>query len=65
MTLRKESLMNTNQFPVQYRTIAALVSASLLLGGCATFSKDGGFGNVQQTTQQHIKQEIPSPKTKY
>ncbi len=64
MTLRKESLMNTNQFPVQYRTIAALVSASLLLGGCATFSKDGGFGNVQQTTQQHIKQEIAWPKTK-
>ncbi len=56
--------MNTNQFPVQYRTIAALVSASLLLGGCATFSKDGGFGNVQQTTQQHIKQEIAWPKTK-
>ncbi len=56
--------MNTNQFPVQYRTIAVLVSASLLLGGCATFSKDGGFGNVQQTTQQHIKQEIAWPKTK-
>lgn len=56
--------MNTNQFPVQYRTIAALVSASLLLGGCATFSKDGGFGNLQQTTQQHIKQEIAWPKTK-
>ena len=56
--------MNTNQFPVQYRTIAALVSASLFLGGCATFSKDGGFGNVQQTTQQHIKQEIAWPKTK-
>ena len=56
--------MNINQSPVQYRTIAALVSASLLLGGCATFSKDGGFGNVQQTTQQHIKQEIAWPKTK-
>lgn len=56
--------MNINQFPVQYRTMAALVGASLFLGGCATFSKDGGFGNVQQTTQQHIKQEIAWPKTK-
>jgi len=56
--------MNINQFPMQYRKITVLVSASLLLGGCATFSKDGGFANVQQTTQQHIKQEIAWPKTK-
>jgi len=56
--------MNINRFPIRYRTLSALVSASLLLGGCATFSKDGGFGNVQQTTQQHIKQEIAWAKTK-
>lgn len=55
--------MNTNELAMQYRTIAALVSASLLLGGCATFSKDGGFGNMQKTAQQHIKQEIVWPKT--
>ncbi|OYY49557.1 MAG: RND transporter [Methylophilaceae bacterium 17-44-8] len=40
-----------------------LVTA-LLLSGCATFSKDGGFDNVKQTTQQHINQEIVWPKSK-
>jgi outer membrane protein TolC len=30
---------------------------SLLLAGCATFSADGGFGNVEKTTQNYIKQK--------
>ena len=56
--------MNTNtQNIMNSRTLMALVSASFVLGGCATFSKDGGFGGVQQTTQQHIKQEVVWPKT--
>lgn len=56
--------MNTNtQNIMNSRTLMALVSASFVLGGCATFSKDGGLGGVQQTTQQHIKQEVVWPKT--
>lgn len=55
--------MSINLYPIKLHTTTAILSASLLLGGCATFSKDGGFGNVQQTTQQHIKQEIAWPKS--
>ena len=46
-----------------YLHLMPLMTA-LLLSGCATFSKDGGFDNVKQTTQQHIKQEIVWPKNK-
>lgn len=56
--------MYTHKRPMKYYTVTALISATVLLGGCATFSTDAGFGNVQQTTQQHIKQEIVWPKTK-
>jgi len=44
-----------------YPPFVTLVTA-LLLSGCATFSKDGGFDNVKQITQQHVKQEIAWPK---
>ena len=40
-----------------------LVSASLALSGCATFSQDGGLDSVKEATQQHIKQEVAWPKT--
>ncbi|HQN64567.1 MAG TPA: TolC family protein [Methylophilus sp.] len=30
---------------------------SFLLAGCATFSQDAGFGEVQNTTQQYIRQK--------
>ena len=29
----------------------------LILSGCATFSADGGFGTVEKSTQQYIKQK--------
>jgi outer membrane protein TolC len=37
------------------RLIAA--AAALALGGCASFSPDGGFGAVQQATRPHLAQE--------
>jgi len=40
-----------------------LLACSLALGGCATFSKDGGLDGVKSLAQQHIKQEIVWPKT--
>jgi outer membrane protein TolC len=42
-----------------------LLIMGLLLSGCATFSKDGGFSNVKQVTQEHIKQEIVWPKSSH
>lgn len=56
--------MNTNiSNSMKQRTLVTLIASAFVLGGCATFSKDGGFGNVQQITQQHIKQEVVWPKT--
>ena len=57
--------MNTNTPHAAFksRTLIALVSASFVLGGCATFSKDGGFGAVQDTAKKHVKQEVVWPKT--
>lgn len=56
--------MNTNiPHAIKNRTLIALIGSALVLGGCATFSKDGGFGSVQETTQKHIKQEVIWPKT--
>jgi outer membrane protein TolC len=37
------------------KSLAILMS--LLLAGCATFSADGGFGVVEKSTQQYIKQK--------
>lgn len=56
--------MNTNiPNAMKHRTLVALIGSAFILGGCATFSKDGGFGSVQEATQQHIKQEVVWPKT--
>lgn len=54
---------NTPHTAFKSRTVIVLISASIALGGCATFSKDGGFGAVQDTAQKHIKQEVVWPKT--
>ena len=40
-----------------------LLASSIALGGCATFSKDGGLDGVKSLTQQHIRQEVAWPKT--
>lgn len=36
--------------------LAATALASLVLAGCASFSRDGGFGNVEQLTKERIGQ---------
>jgi outer membrane protein TolC len=65
MMMKKENRMNTNSqhAAIKSRTLIAIISASFAFGGCATFSKDGGFGAVQDTAQKHIKQEVVWPKT--
>ncbi|OQW68709.1 MAG: RND transporter [Proteobacteria bacterium ST_bin12] len=54
---------NLKHVDFKYRTLTVLIIASFALGGCATFSKDGGFSGVQENTQKHIKQEVVWPKT--
>jgi outer membrane protein TolC len=41
----------------------AVLSLSLTLAGCASFSKDGGIDGVKASAAQHIKQELVWPKT--
>lgn len=57
--------MSTNTLHAAFksRTLIVFISASFALGGCATFSKDGGFGAVRDTAQKHIKQDMVWPKT--
>ncbi len=54
---------NLKHVDFKYRTLTVLIIASFALGGCAIFSKDGGFSGVQENTQKHIKQEVVWPKT--
>ncbi|PPC79872.1 MAG: RND transporter, partial [Methylotenera sp.] len=54
--------MSTNIGIFRARSVI-LVAVSLLLGGCATFSKDGGMDEVQKQTQPHLKQEYEWAKT--
>ena len=54
---------NIHHAAIKSRSLIALVSASFVLSGCATYSKDGGFGAVQEATKKHIKQDVVWPKT--
>jgi hypothetical protein len=40
-----------------------ILGVGLIVGGCSSFSPDGGFGNVKQATQAQIPQEIVWQKT--
>jgi len=44
-------------FPVPRTLVLAALSA-MLLGGCASFSADGGFGAVQSATQSRIQKDV-------
>ncbi|WP_229008770.1 TolC family protein [Methylophilus sp. Leaf408] len=54
--------MSTNIGNLRARS-AILVAVSLLLSGCATFTKDGGMNEVQKQTQPHLKQDYEWAKT--
>ena len=36
----------------------ATIAGLLLLGGCATFSRDGGFGAVESITKERLNKEV-------
>lgn len=38
--------------------VACAVFALTVLAGCATFSNDGGFGTIQQTTKERLDKEV-------
>ena len=40
------------------RTLVLAVLSAAVLGGCASFSPDGGFGAVQSATQSHIQKDV-------
>ena len=51
----------SSNFPRKLRNSAKrtlFVIALTSLAGCATFSKDGGFGSVEQTTQERLGKEV-------
>ena len=48
--------MNTRPFPPRGLVLAVLSVA--LLGGCASFSRDGGFDAIQSATRPHIPQDV-------
>ncbi len=45
------------------RTIAVFALSVVLLGGCATFSKDGGFDTVRQVTQDRTGKSVQAIHT--
>ncbi|HET9463686.1 MAG TPA: RND transporter, partial [Thiobacillus sp.] len=48
--------MNTMPFPA--RALALAVVSAALLGGCASFSPDGGFDAVQSATRSQIEKDV-------
>jgi len=48
--------MNTNPFTP--RTLVLAVLSATLLGGCASFSEDGGFDAIRSATQPHLQQDV-------
>lgn len=48
--------MNTHPFTPRTLTLAALSAA--LLGGCASFSPDGGFDAIQTATRSHLQKDV-------
>src|SRR4030067_3453252 len=38
--------------------VIAMALGVMVLGGCATFSKDGGFGAVEQIARERIDKEV-------
>ena len=40
------------------RTLVLAVLSAAVLGGCASFSPDGGFGAVQSATQSHLQKDV-------
>ena len=49
--------------PARPLRLSALLAAVAVLGGCASFSPDGGFGSVQQTAKDRLGKELLMAKS--
>jgi outer membrane protein TolC len=47
-----------NMTPFIPRPLAIATLSAALLGGCASFSPDGGFGAIQSATQSHLQKDV-------
>jgi outer membrane protein TolC len=57
------SIPSTRTTEVPRAPLAAAIFTVLALSGCATFSKDGGFGSVAQETRMHLDKEVRWTRT--
>ena len=55
--------MTNNILKLPRKRMLLLVPVAVALGGCASFSQDGGFNSVEQTTQERIGKELKWAKT--
>ncbi len=51
-------VIKMKSFPLRSRTLVLAVMSTVLLGGCASFSPDGGFDTIQSATQTQIQKEV-------
>jgi outer membrane protein TolC len=58
MTTMRTEAIPMNPYPFTPRTLALAVLSAMLLGGCAGFSTDGGFGAIQSATQSRIQKDV-------
>ena len=57
------SVPSTSIIVASRAPLAAALLAVLALGGCATFSKDGGFDSVSQETRSRLDKDVRWART--
>jgi hypothetical protein len=55
VTIEERTMKHPSTFP--HPLVLALLSATLL-GGCASFSPDGGFGAIESATRSQIQKDV-------
>ena len=55
--------MTINVLSLPLKRLAVVAVAASTLGGCATFSADGGFGSVERTTAERTGKEVKWART--
>jgi len=51
-------VIDMNSVPFPPRTLILAVLSTVLLGGCASFSEDGGFDAIQSATQSRLQKDV-------
>jgi len=58
MTTTDIEVIDMNSVPFSPRSLALAVLSALMLGGCASFSEDGGFDAIQSATQSRLQKDV-------